>query len=65
MIFFYIVSPLVYIFGLMIAGFLLTELGGYLAYHETQKVSAAIQSMMRLPGLCDGTAELSALRLRS
>lgn len=44
----------VWIFGLMIAEFLLTSGGEYLAYCETRKMLAAVRALWRMLVLCDG-----------
>ena len=43
-----------YILGLMVTGFLLFGVGGYLVYQQIQKVSAAIQVFIKLPVMCEG-----------
>ncbi|KAK5607814.1 hypothetical protein CRENBAI_010819, partial [Crenichthys baileyi] len=44
----------VYTIGCLITGFLLVGVGGYLAYREIQKTSAAVLAIVRLPGMYDG-----------
>ncbi|MED6275485.1 hypothetical protein CHARACLAT_026935, partial [Characodon lateralis] len=44
----------VYIFGLLITGFLLFGVGGYLAYRVIQKMWAAVLSIPKLPAMLDG-----------
>ncbi|MEQ2241648.1 hypothetical protein ILYODFUR_027452 [Ilyodon furcidens] len=44
----------VYIFGLLIKGFLLFAVGGYLAYRVIHKMWAAVQSIPKLPAMLDG-----------
>ncbi|MEQ2281352.1 hypothetical protein AMECASPLE_029365 [Ameca splendens] len=44
----------VYIFGLLITGFLLFGVGGYLAYRVIRKTWAAVQSFPKLPAMLDG-----------
>ncbi|MEQ2253421.1 hypothetical protein ILYODFUR_031909 [Ilyodon furcidens] len=44
----------VYIFGLLITGFLLFGVGGYLAYRVIRKTWAAVQSVPKLPAMLDG-----------
>ncbi|MEQ2297489.1 hypothetical protein AMECASPLE_035184 [Ameca splendens] len=44
----------VYIFGLLITGFLLFGVGGYLAYRVIRKMWAAVQSIPKLPVMLDG-----------
>ncbi|MEQ2316256.1 hypothetical protein AMECASPLE_030747 [Ameca splendens] len=44
----------VYIFGLLITGFLLFGVGGYLAYRVIRKTWAAVQSIPKLPAMLDG-----------
>ncbi|MEQ2222288.1 hypothetical protein ILYODFUR_024624 [Ilyodon furcidens] len=43
----------VYIFGLLITGFLLFGAGGYLAYRVIRKTWAAVQSISKLPAMLD------------
>ncbi|MED6245783.1 hypothetical protein ATANTOWER_008033 [Ataeniobius toweri] len=43
-----------YIFGLLITGFLLFGVGGYLAYRVIRKTWAAVQSIPKLPAMLDG-----------
>ncbi|MED6258174.1 hypothetical protein ATANTOWER_003824 [Ataeniobius toweri] len=43
-----------YTIGCLITGFLLFGVGGYLAYREIQKTSAAVLPIVRLPGMYDG-----------
>ncbi|MED6254353.1 hypothetical protein ATANTOWER_023847 [Ataeniobius toweri] len=43
-----------YIFGLLITGFLLFGVGGYLAYRVIRKTWAAVQSIPKLPVMLDG-----------
>ncbi|KAK5602744.1 hypothetical protein CRENBAI_001219 [Crenichthys baileyi] len=44
----------VYTIGCLITGFLLFGVGGYLAYREIRKTSAAVLVIVRLPGMYDG-----------
>ncbi|MEQ2236084.1 hypothetical protein ILYODFUR_008834 [Ilyodon furcidens] len=44
----------VYIIGCLITGFLLFGVGGYLAYREIRKTSAAVLVIVRLPGMITG-----------
>ncbi|MEQ2306165.1 hypothetical protein AMECASPLE_005342 [Ameca splendens] len=44
----------VYIFGLLITGFLLFGVGGYLAYRVIRKTWTAVQSFPKLPAMLDG-----------
>ncbi|MED6234504.1 hypothetical protein ATANTOWER_032071 [Ataeniobius toweri] len=44
----------VYTIGCLITGFLLFGAGGYLAYREILKTSAAVLAIVRLPGMYDG-----------
>ncbi|MEQ2235131.1 hypothetical protein ILYODFUR_038490 [Ilyodon furcidens] len=44
----------VYIFGLLITGFLLFGVGGYLAYRVIRKRWAAVQSIPKLSVMLDG-----------
>ncbi|MEQ2280536.1 hypothetical protein AMECASPLE_020874 [Ameca splendens] len=44
----------VYTIGCLITGFLLFGVGGYLAYREIRKTSAAVLAIVRLPGMYDG-----------
>ncbi|MEQ2288581.1 hypothetical protein AMECASPLE_024119 [Ameca splendens] len=44
----------VYIFGLLITGFLLFGVGGYLTYRVIRKTWAAVQSIPKLPAMLDG-----------
>ncbi|MEQ2241953.1 hypothetical protein ILYODFUR_030657 [Ilyodon furcidens] len=46
----------VYIFGLLITGFLLFGVGGYLAYRVIHKTWAAVQSIPKLPAMLDGVS---------
>ncbi|MED6273603.1 hypothetical protein CHARACLAT_008127 [Characodon lateralis] len=43
-----------YIFGLLITGFLLFGVGGYLAYRVIHKTWSAVQSIPKLPAMLDG-----------
>ncbi|KAK5618185.1 hypothetical protein CRENBAI_021053 [Crenichthys baileyi] len=43
-----------YIIGFLITGFLLFGVGGYLAYRKICKISAAVQSTPKLPGMFEG-----------
>ncbi|MEQ2253187.1 hypothetical protein ILYODFUR_029641 [Ilyodon furcidens] len=40
--------------GCLITGFLLFGVGGYVAYREIRKTSAAVLAIVRLPGTYDG-----------
>ncbi|MEQ2286980.1 hypothetical protein AMECASPLE_007904 [Ameca splendens] len=44
----------VYIFRLLITGFLLFGVGGHLAYRVIRKTWAAVQSVPKLPAMLDG-----------
>ncbi|KAK5615621.1 hypothetical protein CRENBAI_024316, partial [Crenichthys baileyi] len=44
----------VYIFGLLITGFLLFGVGGYLVYRMICKTWAAVQSIPKMPAMLDG-----------
>ncbi|MEQ2235121.1 hypothetical protein ILYODFUR_038420 [Ilyodon furcidens] len=44
----------VYIFGLLITGFLLFGSGGYLDYRVIRKTWAAVQSIPKMPAMLDG-----------
>ncbi|MEQ2282522.1 hypothetical protein AMECASPLE_001564 [Ameca splendens] len=48
----------VYIFALLIIGFLLFGVGGYLAYRVIRKTWAAVQSVPKLPAMLDGVCRV-------
>ncbi|MEQ2246200.1 hypothetical protein ILYODFUR_035824 [Ilyodon furcidens] len=43
-----------YIIECLISGFLFFGVGGYMAYREILKTSAAVRAIVRLPGMYDG-----------
>ncbi|KAK5615784.1 hypothetical protein CRENBAI_022314 [Crenichthys baileyi] len=49
----------VYTIGYLITGFLLFGVGGYLAYREIRKTSAAVLAIVRLPGMYDGICRIN------